>query len=544
MRQQVGRWTWRLGLLGAALALPGCLPHYPEGLRQSLCGPPPAPLDVQSAVTLGPPRELPAADKVEGEKLPPPKEGKQRLVIPPELPGADAPPIKLPPLLPKTPEEREKIIQKLYQQPPPLGAELEPAPGPQGRPLTLADLQELASANSPVLRRALADINAARGIAVQVGLYPNPTFGYQGDQIQPGPGPTHNAGQQGVFLQQLIKTGGKLQLARAAAGMEVRNAEVALRQTQVEVAARVRAGYFAVLVARESVIISRALAELADEVFRIQVAQVKGGQAAAYEPLQLYVFAVQARNNLIQARNRYVFAWKQLAATLGMPGMPLTALAGRADAPVPQFDYQAALERVYTAHTEMQTAENTILRARYALRLAEVTPLPDVQTQGVIQHDYSTGNFQFSLQVGVNVPVFDRNQGHIFQARAQVTRALEDLEATRNDLTRRVADAFERYATTVAQTTAYREQIHGNQVRVFRAIRDRYQQEPDKVTYADIVNAQMNLSTALSTYLGLLASQWTAVVDVAQLLQFDELYPPGYDGCPADDSGLRGLVHP
>ncbi|MCI0463354.1 MAG: TolC family protein [Gemmataceae bacterium] len=539
MGRQIGRWG-RLGLLCAGLALPGCLPHYPDEVRQALCGPTSVPLDVQSVSALGPPRDPPAPDSAEGEKLPPPKDGKQRLVIPPELPGADAPPIKLPPLLPKTPEEREKIIQQLYQQPPPLGVEPEPPPGPQGRPLTLADLQELASASSPVLRRAVADINAARGVAVQVGLYPNPTVGYAGDQVQPAA----NAGQQGVILQQLIKTGGKLQLARAAAGMDVRNAAVALRQTQVEVAARVRAGYFAVLVARESAIISRALAELADEVFRIQVAQVKGGQAAAYEPLQLYVFAMQARNTLIQARNRYVSAWQQLAATLGMPGMPITALAGRADVPVPQFDYQSALERVSTAHTEMQTAENTILRARYALRLAEVTPLPDLQTQAMFQHDYSSGNFQFSVQLGVTVPVFDRNQGHIFQARAQVTRAQEDLEATRNDLARRVAEAFERYSTAVAQAMAYREQILGNQVRVFRAIRDRYQQEPDKVTYADIVNAQLTLSTALTTYLGLLTNQWTAVVDVAQLLQFDELYPPGYDACPADDSGLRGLVHP
>ena len=87
-----------------------------------------------------------------------------------------------------------------------------PLPGPNGRPYTLADLQQLAAANSPTLRQAASDVEAARGLLQQAGLYPNPTIGYEA-----GPNANNTAtGTQGFFIDQVIKTGGKLKLQAAS----------------------------------------------------------------------------------------------------------------------------------------------------------------------------------------------------------------------------------------------------------------------------------------------------------------------------------------
>lgn len=53
----------------------------------------------------------------------------------------------------------------------------------------------------------------------------------------------------------------------------------------------------------------------------------------------------------------------------------------------------------------------------------------------------------------------------------------------------------------------------------------RYQVEPDKVGFDDIVVAQQNLATALQAYLQALDPQWKAVVDTAEISQVDERYP-------------------
>src|SRR5262245_13319477 len=54
----------------------------------------------------------------------------------------------------------------------------------QGIPaLCLADLEQMALQGNPTLAQASAQVEASRGKALQAGLAPNPTAGYQAEQI-------------------------------------------------------------------------------------------------------------------------------------------------------------------------------------------------------------------------------------------------------------------------------------------------------------------------------------------------------------------------
>lgn len=454
------------------------------------------------------------------------KEGKptlgERLKIPPELPGATVPPLRMPAVGESTPKERQAAVERLY---PPLPV-FEPEPplrlGPEGRPWTLSDLQRLGLSNSPLIRQAAADVEAARGAAIEAGLYPNPNFGYEGDTTGTGGAP----GVQGAFLEQTIKTGGKLKLAQAAAVMDVLNAQLALRRAQADLAAQVRAGYFAVLVARNNLATSRALARLTDEVFRIQIDQVQGAQAALYEPLQLRVLAMQARANLVQARNRSVAAWKQLSATLGLPALPPTELAGAIDVPIPVYHYAKALEHVLHSHTDVLRAENTIRKARLNLRLQQVTPVPDIDLRLMVQKDFTAmPNLVVpSVVVGIPFPVWDRNQGNIIQAQGDLVRAAEESQRIRNDLTGKLADAFERYENNRIILEYFRTHMLPDQVRAYRGVYERHQQDPGAVSFGDIINSQQILAGTITSYVATLGNQWQAVVDIARLLQTEDLF--------------------
>src|SRR5262249_33754921 len=99
---------------------------------------------------------------------------KFELTIPKEVPGAETPLVTLP----RERAKRGEAVSRLFPELPPLPEEPAPLPGPNGRPYRLADLQQLAAANSPALRQAASDVEAARGLMIQAGLYPNPTVGY------------------------------------------------------------------------------------------------------------------------------------------------------------------------------------------------------------------------------------------------------------------------------------------------------------------------------------------------------------------------------
>lgn len=483
----------------------------------------PRPLEVGAAPDLD---ILPVAAWQEDKKEPGKKSKtlSERLTLPKEIPGAEALDIKLPPKnAPK--KEIDAALQKYF---PPLPA-LADLPKGKDKTLNLADLQDMARSNNQGLRQAALDIEGARGAAYQAGLYPNPTIGYQADSI----GNNNTSGAQGVFAEQVIKTGGKLRLARAAAAMDIRIAEAKYRQAEADVLAQVRAGYFGVLSGRRNFEVNRALAKFTDEVYQVLLAQFEAGEVAAYEPMQVRVLALQARTQVIQANNRYVSAWKQLAAALGVPELPLTDLAGQIEQPIPKYDWETTLAQVLGQHSDLLAAAAGLEKASLQLQLARVQPVPDIDIRSVVQYDATSDPKRTTagVSVGIQWPLFDRNQGNILQATAGYRKAQEEFGRVRSDLTRRLADAFERYENNRELVDYYRNKMLPNQVQAFRAAVARHAAAGAKdVSFNDLINAEQTLVAMIGNYLGALRDQWSAAADIAGLLQESDFLPAAKEG--------------
>lgn len=454
----------------------------------------------------------------------------ERLVIPRDLPGADTQKLDLPPGGKGNEEKRKAALKQLYPGLADVGTEVAPGPGPDGKPLTLAALQALALSNSPVLRQAVARVEAARGAMVQAGLPPNPTIGVVGNTI----GTEGTAGQIGPYFEQVIKLGNKLGLARAVALMELRLAEIAQRKAEMDLLTGVRRGFFKVLVAQEAIRVLRAMELMASRIHDLHVEQLtKGGEVAPYEPLQTRVQVTQARAALVQARHQLLAAWRQMAAQAGLPGMQVTEIAANLnDMPLPCYEYGAVLGQVLQHHTDLMTAEAGVLKARNAIALAKAQAVPDLQIQVQLTPDFTTRGTPLTptVQAGfTNVPLWNRNQGGIAEAEAALIAADEAMPAARNDLTSRVADAYNRYASYRTQVVYLREGVLPDQVRAYRALRDRYIKDPSvpdssQPNLQDVINAQQNVLQSLNTYVANLDSFAMALIDLADLLQTDDLY--------------------
>lgn len=505
--------TLGVGCAADRVTLPsGFLPHQYGVIDQQTS-------QALNVATPPPVRTEPLASTEPGKKRP--------FDIPSGLPGANAEAVIAPRFNKETPAaERDRKVQEAYPSVTPVQASL-PA---EGQPVSLADLVQMARINSPALRQAQADADTAYGQVIQAGLYPNPTVGYQVDQWQPGltipPGATFSGkGQQGGFVNQLIKTAGKLTLAQQVAGYDYINALVAIRRAEVDVTAAVRAAYFNALVAQEGVRVNTTVAQLADEVYRLQLKQVAAGEAAGYEPLLLYAQAVQARTAVAQSEASYKAAWKQLVAAVGLPDLPPAPLNGQADVAPPGFEQAGLKARTTEEHTEVLTARNSIAQAQRNLVLQKRSPIPDLQTNSYHQYDNVAQTYQFGIQLGISLPISDRNQGNIRSAQAKMASAGQQLLLTQNQLTGKLAEAFGRYEGSVTTAANYRDKIIPSQTQAYRAMVRRFQAEPDKVSFNDIVVAQQNVAQSLQAYLVALNNQWQSVVDVANIAQLDDLYP-------------------
>ncbi len=521
-------------LLSFALApLTGCLSPVRQDTDALVCHRAGLPVDVTAPALTLPPTEPPPA--------PPPEQKRtllERLQLPANVPGAETQQMQIPENFTRLPAaEQDRLLKTYFATQVPVGSEPRPEPGPDGRPLTLADLQRLARENSPLLRQAASDIKAAEGAAWQAGAYPNPMLGLTSNSLGPNGGPL-----MGPTIQQTIKTAGKLKLAQDAAAMDLANAQFAYRRAETDLMASVRTAYYAVLVADTAIRANRALADLTDEVYRVMLAQLKAGEVATYEPLQVSVFAAQARMALIQSRNAYLLAWKQLAAAVGLPGMPATELAGSIDQSLPRFDYEKVLAHVLANHTDVLTAEATIRKMRYNLRLNEVTQVPDVTLGANVLYDATPPGpprWVTFFTGSVTLPVWDRNQGGVKQAQGQLLRAVEEPHRVRAALTASVSDAYRRLEENRVILDLYRNQMLIQQAQAFRAavLRHYSAGAAEGVAYNDLIAAEQNVVSLIGTYLTTLGAYWQAVSDLASLLQTDDAYQMAaqIENCPMPD---------
>jgi len=518
-------------LLGlGTLALTGCLSPVRQEVDALVCHRASQPVD------LLPPRAVSTEEakagsspEIAGIQLVGGKDDKlgskfaARLQPPPGLPGADAPKFDWPANFSKlTPKEQDAILAKYFPVQASMGPDPTPGPGPAGKPLTLSDLQRLAREHSPLLRQAASDIKAAEGAAVQAGLYPNPALGLTAAGPGPSGGPTF-----GPTISQTIKTMGKLKLAQAAAQVDVLNSQLAYRRAETDLMASVRTAYFAVLAAQKAMRANKALSDLTDEVYKVMQAQLKGGQVATYEVAQLGVYAGNARIALLQSRNGYLLAWKQLTSALGLSTLRPTELDGSIDENLPRFEYEAALAHILSQHTDVLTAQNAIEKARLNLRLAQVTPVPDVTLQLGVTYDATPPGpprYFPSFTGSVPVPIFDRNQGAIRQAQGQLMRAIEEPHRVQSALSASLADAFRRLDDNRRALDYYRKQLLPQQVQAFRGTVARHDVGEGGVAFTDLIQAEQNLVTLIASYLTTLQAYWQAVSDIASLLQTDDVY--------------------
>jgi cobalt-zinc-cadmium efflux system outer membrane protein len=470
------------------------------------------------------------------------------LEIPKEVPGSEAPPI----ILPADRAEREKVVNQLYPDPPALPEGPAPQPGPDGRPYTLADFQQLAAGNSPQLRQAASDVEAARGNLTQARAYPNPTMGVENGANANNTG----TGTYGVFIDQVVKTGGKLKLQSAAAEMDLRNAELALNRARSDLATAVRTAYFNLIVARETMRVNRSLVHFTDEIFRLQTDLVRTGQAASHEPAALRAQAATIRLGYQQSIASYVFAWKQLVATVGLPQLPLSAVEGQVDRLVPYYEYDAVLAHVLRNHTDVLTSRNGLEKFRYNLQFAQITPLPDVEVRYDVWKETQVAPFNYfhTVSVGGPIPIWDRNKGQIRAAAAALVRAGEEPHRVDVALTNGLAAAYAVYKANLKAVEYYRRDILPDQVRYYRGVFERRKIDIN-APFGDLVQAQQALTAATTAYLAVLGQLWTSVVNVADFLQTDDLYQlgeplelpalPELDGlnawpCPHPRPGLPG----
>jgi len=422
-------------------------------------------------------------------------------------------------------------------------------PPPEDHPgLRLEDLEKMALERNPTLRQAEANIRAAAGIAKQAGLYPNPTVMAVGEEISGGP--VIRGGEFGGGFSQRIVTSGKLGLSRRVAEQEQKEVEAEAEAQKYRVLNAVRSLYYQALGDQRLIEVRTELVKLARRAVVISKELANVGQADRPDLLAADIEAERIELELITAENGRQRTWRQLAAVVNNPSLRPVPLIGDLDN-LPKLGLDQALEKIYSESPELRAANVGITRAEFALKRAKVDKIPDVIVSGGVRYNRELleltpgGNArpvgkEGFFDIGIEIPIFNRNQGGVAAARAELERSRHDVDRTKLALRARLAMAYKEYQDAVATADRYRLKMIPKAQQAYELYIGNFRQMA--AAYPQALVAQRNLFQLQDDYVKALVNAWQRSVEIQGLLLSDgmELTGPRPAGGTPPAQGSAG----
>jgi cobalt-zinc-cadmium efflux system outer membrane protein len=246
----------------------------------------------------------------------------------------------------------------------------------------------------------------------------------------------------------------------------------------------------------------------------------KAGEGNRIDVLLLTIESRRVQVSLQNAETLLRGGRRRLAAVVGLPELAIASVAGDLNAPLPEIDEELVREFVTTQNTSVQNAQVDIQRNQTLLRRAEVEPYPNIDLGAGYQYSVTPVHNQALIMLAFPIPAWNRNQGNIRAAHANVQGSLETLGVTQNTLLSQTADAFSRHKAARELVKQYEEEIMPNAADTLRLAQDGYAKgEFDFGRYLQVqrIVVEINLN-----YISALETMWTTAAELAGLLQVEQ----------------------
>ena len=395
------------------------------------------------------------------------------------------------------------------------------------QPLTLENFIDLAEKNNPTLAQAQRNIDRSNQQAHQVSLPPNPTVGYSGDHIRGG---SYHGGEEGAFYLQEFVLGRKLALRRDIYRAEGRSNEFNLAIQRSRVHNDVGHSFFDALAAQQSVVIQDRLLKVALDTETNVHELARIGQADASDVLNAEVAAEQAKVDFESAQRTFLSRFIRLATYAGQISLEAHPLTGSLVEP-PVIDAQAIVATDTQESPYVKRAQADVMLGEARLRDARRERVPNLTVKAgewysgeELGSSTIKAGWESFVEMGVQLPLWNRNQGNIGAAKAELERAHQDVTRIRL-WTRNQAEPYaQQYLISRSTAERYRNAMLPRARRSYQLEVMKYQQMAQP--YPKVLAAQRMLFTLQLGYVQALNEEWRAAIALQNYVLMNGLEEP------------------
>ncbi|MGE3537795.1 MAG: TolC family protein [Candidatus Tectimicrobiota bacterium] len=412
----------------------------------------------------------------------------------------------------------EGIPSPSYQPSPPVPGTAPPAPAvtnPSGV-LTLPHVQALALLQHPRLAAFAWEARAGEARTLQASLAPNPTLGIE---VEDFAGSGTLRGLRGteitIHLSQLIELAGKRQKRTRVAALERDLVAWDYEAARIEVLTQATQAFVEVLSAQERLRLNRESVRLAEDVLRTAAERVRAGKVSPVEETRAQVAlstsriaAERSQRELDAARQRLVVFWDGRSPAFDSAAGPLE--------PIDAIPSAAHLAERLAQNPDIARWVTEMAQRQAALDLADAQRVPDPTIGGGFRHARETGDNALVMQFSIPLPVFNRNQGGVLEARYRLAKAAEERRTAERQVRTALAEAYGALASAFVEATRLRDEVLPGAQGAFDAISEGYRQ--GKFGFLDVLDAQRTLFESRGRYLEVLVAYHRAVAEVERVI--------------------------
>jgi cobalt-zinc-cadmium efflux system outer membrane protein len=324
---------------------------------------------------------------------------------------------------------------------PPPHSPLVPAALAEGQPLGENEAVLLALWNNAAFHEALVELDLTRADLIQAGLLPNPEFLYYWQEPQKPFRYLIDFAMESLWLR-------PIRLKAAAA--ENDRACARLTQTALDLIRDTRQAYADLQLASDNVSVAERAVALRERILELAETRLKNGDATPQEVSTARIDALQARQSLTRMGYEVAAAGERLRNLTGLSGydFPLypdqLVFEPRTDLPLGELVSEAIAGR-----PDAQAAANAARAAESRVRFARLgwfrfLGILDATTGTVTDHAFGPG-------LRVTIPIFNRNQGAIARAKADLEMLTRRRQTVENQIVLDVRQAYARYSQARAE---------------------------------------------------------------------------------------------
>ena len=375
-----------------------------------------------------------------------------------------------------------------------------------------------AQRSHPLLQAATKAVEAAKGEQIQAGLWPNPELEADVESIG---GRNELKGLESIegtlLLSQEIPLTGQLSAQKKVAYWEYKIALWKKKLTELELWRRVRIRFFEALFAQERLKLYQKLVDIAKKVRQSVAAQVRAGKVSPLEERRATLQLARVQIQLQKAEKLWEAARGRLAATIGVSKEKLPRkLQGDFFKLMTVPPAWGELVRLLESHPLLRQMDLEIARQKAVVQLESARALSDPTIRAGAQYYREAKSHAFTFGFGWPLPLWNRNQGAIQAAKANLEKLYAERQALKLDLLGELYRLQQRLAALWKQVKTMQREVLPQAEINLEATQLGYQQ--GKFNYLQLLDVQRTFFEIQTEYLEVLLEYHTTKAEIEAFL--------------------------